>query len=827
MTAQRVNHQFEAAGLRHRNLYFAIFLISSATLLLELTLTRIFDVILWNNLAYLIISSAIFGFGLGGIFIMLWPMKGVATDKLLTRVSVGFAGFVLLLVPALKFIPANFDELASHPFRQLAAFGSLYLFLLIPFFASGLAISIILTRNAEQVHRLYFWDLLGAGIGCIGIFVLPSIIGGEETLIIIGSAGLLAAALFAGGGQFANWLTITATALAILTIAVFANRITFESFVAKRGIGPNQANDNVEFSKWDPISKIDIDRENVPFRKRIVYDGGSQSSSFYSFDGNLDALAENYFVTADNQNRYNSGKYVALSHWLKRADSPRSLIVGSAGGQETLAALAFGASHVDAVEMVCTVMDAATGPYADFTGSLFLNPRVTTTCDEGRSFLRHSGDLYDIIQIHSNHTTSSIGSGSGGASAVYLQTVEAYKEYLSHLTKGGILQINYYVYPRMITTSAKAWSELYPDEDFRQHLVITTGYGPMPTFLIKRSKWTRDEIAAVRYFMGPEVSDERSYEIIFAPGEPEASNVPDDFFQVPLDPNFEASLPYKVFPLTDDRPFFRDLRKGVGRIQADSEGYVPKETAGFINASLRKFIPLESIHLYLLGGLSIIVALVVIPGPLLIFRRKALGKPETVPALIYFACLGAGFIIVELVLIFKFTLLTGFPVYSMATVLLTLLISAAVGSLISESLSRSYGRRAILSVPAFCIAILILVLSFPQLRDLTLGMGQLARILLAAAFIVPIGIPLGMPFPLGIDALKTRAPDLIPWAWGINGFMTAVGSLLSIVISMKFGFDAAIFVAVLIYVIALLSFYFLTKTDPGARAPEDGMADHW
>src|SRR5712691_10636205 len=146
---------------QHRSLYGGIFLISAATLLLELTLTRIFDVILWSILAYLIVSSAIFGFGLGGLFTMLWPMTDVATDKGLTAASLAFASLVLLLIPALRLIPADFNDLLIHPIRQLLAFGSLYLFLLAPFFASGLVISTLLTRHAERVHRLYFSDLFG------------------------------------------------------------------------------------------------------------------------------------------------------------------------------------------------------------------------------------------------------------------------------------------------------------------------------------------------------------------------------------------------------------------------------------------------------------------------------------------------------------------------------------------------------------------------------------------------------------------------------------------------------------------------------------------
>ncbi len=806
----------------NRYLYAGIFLISAATLLLELTLTRILDVLLWSNMAYVIVSSAIFGFGLGGIVLMLWPMADIDTDKLLVATSAGFASLVLLLIPALKWIPADFNDMSVHPVTQLLAFGGLYICLFAPFFASGLAISVMLTRHAERVHRLYFWDLTGAGIGCLGIFVLPSLIGAGETLFVIGGAGVIAALLFARKGSRVGPIGALAVVVLVAVTTGFSGHITFKSFVARDSWFGGSSN-RVEFSRWDPIARIDILSLDTPFLKEILYDRAGQRSRFYSFNGNFEELRQHYFDVidaSDGRNRYNNGKYVALAHWLKQNSSPRTLSIGSAGGQEILAALAWGARHVDAVEMVCTVIDAGKGPYAEFIGHLFTDPRVNVWCDEGRSFLRHSTDKYDIIQLHSNHTIASLANGSGGLTPVHLHTVEAYKEYFARLTRDGILQVNYFVYPRLITTAAKAWSELFPAEDFKRHVLITSGLPTMSTFLVKRSEWTPDEIAGVRRFLSPEFPDGRTYRIIYAPAEPESINVPNEFFAVPLNPKFEAALPYKVFPPTDDRPFFRDLRKDARWMEPDKEGYVPAETASFMNASLsRTFGAKENLHLYVLGGISVVFALVMIAVPLLLFQRKGLGRPETAPALIYFACLGAGFIIVELVLMMKFVLLIGFPIYAMAAVLFTLLASAGVGSYLSERLSRSWGRRTILIIPAFGLIAVLLIIAFPSLRDLTLGMDRPSRILLVMASIIPIGIPLGMPFPLGIQALHSRAPNLIPWAWGVNGFMTIVGSLLAVILSMKIGFDATLLVAVGIYVVALLSFLMLSR---GRRSSEPG-----
>src|SRR2546422_793730 len=230
-----------------RRLYLGVFLISAATLLLELTLTRIFDVILWSNLAYLIVSSAIFGFGVGGIILMRWPMDHVSSARIVAAGASVFAATVLLLIPALVFIPANLDA--------------------------------------------------------VSVFSEPH----------------------SAGRRVAGCAT---TGLVFLTFAA-ANRIELRGLAEKRGVRLGEPRERVEFSRWDPVSKIDVLNEGVPFRRRIIYDGGSQSSSLFQFDGDFEALRKQYFDTLDRGSRYNSGKYAALPHWLKRDAGPRTLIIGS------------------------------------------------------------------------------------------------------------------------------------------------------------------------------------------------------------------------------------------------------------------------------------------------------------------------------------------------------------------------------------------------------------------------------------------------------------------------------------------------------------------
>ena len=759
---------------------------------------RIFDVIVWTNITYLVVSSALFGFGLGGLILFRWPMSTVPTAKLLAAAGWAFALSVVLIVPVLALLPIKPGQ--SLGWLTLAVLlGMLCVGLVVPFVASGVAIAGALARHVRHVHRLYFWDLLGAGVGCLGIFVLPRLIGGEETLLAVAVLGLAGAAMFAPPSSPLRFVSGTGAAFVAVLAVGLADRITFPNLVHKWWTTAAVA----EFSYWDPVSKIDVATES-PNRKRILYDGGQQGSVFYRFNGDLAVLRQTYFTSPYNS--YNSGRYVALSHWLQRDQGGRVLVIGSAGGQETLAALTWGAGHVDAVEMVCTVIKAAQGPFAEFIGGLYSHPRVSAVCDEGRSFLRRSERKYDVIQIHSNHTTSTLARGAGAAAPMYLQTVEAYKDYFTHLTPNGILQINYSIYTKMVATAARAWSELFPGEDFRDHLLITDGLlaNVSKTFMVKRSPWTAQEIAEVRRFLSPGfgVEEPWRYRLTYAPGEPEARNVPEALFQVPLDPKVVASLPYRIEPATDDKPFFRYLRKGVQRLKVDEAGFIPEEVALKINAPLRGIIPLDFAHVYIIGGLSVIIAGCLLLVPLLGLQRTALTRAEGLATLLYFGCLGVGFVVVELVLISKFMLVIP-PIHAMAVVLFAMLVGAGTGSALSMSIYARCGPWAIAAAIGTFVALMVcLLLAFPALDQLALGLKLGARIAFVFLIVFLIGVPLGMPFPLGLAALSVRSPGLIPWGWAINALMTVVGSLLAAVLSLQVGFTTTLVLAIGIYILA-------------------------
>ena len=80
------------------------------------------------------------------------------------------------------------------------------------------------------------------------------------------------------------------------------------------------------------------------------------------------------------------------------------------------------------------------------------------------------------------------------------------------------------------------------------------------------------------------------------------------------------------------------------------------------------------------------------------------------------------------------------------------------------------------------------------------------RIVISVIVIAPLAFCMGMPFPKGLAQLGLHAPDLIPWAWGINGCASVISAVLASLIANHFGFNSVIAMAILLYLIAALSF---------------------
>jgi spermidine synthase len=779
--------------------------------MIELSLIRAFDVLFYPNIAYMIITCAIFAFGLAGIYSVLRPLKASeAVQPFLSSRALLFSIATLAILPVTNLLPFDFYELKADFSTQFLYFLGIYLVLVLPFFLAGLVFTNLFATYAKSVQTLYFWDLAGAAVGSVVLIPFLPAIGPGGILFCAAALGLFASALFSQRKVWSMLAALFGLAVIILPFARSEGYYDFKEHQNKGAVKTARESGMIEYTIWDPISKIDVmyDGENHGWFRYIAYDGGTQTSAFYEFDGDFQYL-RNHLAEEIGTQFWQRG--VLASHYLKRDTDQKVLVIGSAGGQEIKAALMYGSRHVDGVELVGAVVELGKTKYSQYIGNLFHHPKVNVQVGEGRSYLRASREKYDIIQIFSNHTSSSIASGTGAMSTTYLQTADAYQEYFGHLTENGILHINHHYYPKMITTAALAWAQM-GKTNFQQHVVVfeRDGEDTLPTFLVKMQPWTEEELNQLKeLFYADFPGDPNVYRLVEDPLHPENSFLSGEFFTGQLSPELTQQVDFRIEPAMDNRPYFNFLRKNFSPVEINPSHFMSESMAGPMNNYINLnsiAIPLDVAPLVIIGTISLFLAGAFILLPL---HFSEVGKskwPSKSVSLLYFSCLGAGFIIIEFVFIQIFMKLIGSPLYTSSIVIFMLLFSAGIGSFATSKFNITPSNRWQLPFLGVLATVLVLLSIYAVVFNFFLASPLLIRMLVACVLIFPLGFFLGMPFPLGILTLENLPRGAVAWAWGMNGLFTVMGSLAGVILSLTWGFQVTLLIAAFQYVLALLAF---------------------
>jgi hypothetical protein len=82
------------------------------------------------------------------------------------------------------------------------------------------------------------------------------------------------------------------------------------------------------------------------------------------------------------------------------------------------------------------------------------------------------------------------------------------------------------------------------------------------------------------------------------------------------------------------------------------------------------------------------------------------------------------------------------------------------------------------------------------------GLPPSAKIGVTLGLIAPLAFFMGMPFPLGLADTAVGAPELVPWAWGINGCASVLSAVLATLLAIEFGFSWVVIQALVLYGIA-------------------------
>lgn len=805
-----------------KEILFGIFSISMAVMILEIALTRVFSVTLWYHFAFMIVSIALLGFGVSGVFLSLFPFLSrrnmhqnlVILANLFALSSLG--AFILC-----NRIPLNILKL--HPVfpPQFLYLTIYFLSYALPFFLAGLCIGICLVRMPGEVNRIYSSSLLGSGLGCIVIIYILSK-GAVSAIFLASLFGLLAALSF-GMKRISKKARI---AMAIAFVALFVLFINCEDFLSVR-MAPNKALEGREqymiFKKWNAISRVDVFQEPgwhhvmamnkeacqspMPPQLAVTIDGLSLTP-ITKFDGDLSTLK---FIEAST---------ISLPYELKK--NPKVLAIGFGGGLDILGALYYQASSIVGVELNPIIVDLVKGRYRDFSGRLDGYNNVRLYTGEGRSFIKRLDEEFDIIQLHGTDTLAATSSGALSLSENYLYTVEAVRDYYSHLRKDGILAMSRWVSVlpretlRLVSIVIEALKREGIEKPENHIIIVTTPRPALATLLVKKSEFTDDEIREIHSLC------RNKFLVIYTPQmdaypsgwrlseEAEQAKAIFRFFIEKEDKtDFYRRYAYNILPVTDNNPFFFHYFKWTTPLPLLVE---------------LKERPIEILpsHYYLRwkpeygGGMTVLIAVLIIALflssllillPLYSFKRRTLDAPGKGRFLTYFFCLGIGFMFIEIALMQKFILFLGYPTYSISVVLASLLVFSGIGSYITAKLKRKMLKGLTLAIFLLAGIVCSYQLLFPHIFR-TLLQGSLAiRILSSLLMLSPLGFLMGMPFPIGIMLVNRYSSTLIPWVWGVNGFASVLGSIFAAILAISFGFSMVFLLASIAYLIALFAIF--------------------
>lgn len=768
--------------------FVVIALLSFSIIGMELSWTRIFSAEFFYTYAFLILSLAILGLSLGSLALKLFPkLNNInALGYILSLCSV-FA----VLGPILVFkIELNFSELYTS-YLMIGKLLGTVLILSSGFFVAGIGLGILFKNYHREMPRLYMFDLIGAGLGVLLAIYLMNSFGTPMATFLLILPLIISAIIVTPKFQKVIPLVI---GLALLFLIPNAENLLEKE---RKEYGP------VIYKHWDAMSKIKIFDFGVEARGINI--DNMANTPIYAFDGNW--------------NRPDSEKYqfnLPVDYLIKRFDSCVFLSLGSGGGADVLQALQEGATEIHAVEVNPQInrlmlfgdingyrnpkpqenpadsTDSLPPPVYDptidpdtivlcpqFSGYIYSDPRVQVHTEDARAYIRKFENKFDLIYSASSNTWAALASGSFALAENYIFTTDAYVDYWKALSENGFLVMEHQFYmPRLVSEVIDALNQL-GIENPKDHFAVYNLPQRRRKVLLM-SKQPLDD--SLRYYAIAELNEENKPYIYLEYPITVSDSTPDNVINQIVQNGWETmqdSVSSDISPVTDNRPFV--AQQGLWKnFKFGEEGIRPYEFYGF---------PLTKV---VIAAILLVVLVIIIPLNLIPFLTKT-EKLKLAPWLYFFA-IGMAFMIIEVVLIQKYTLLVGPSVYSISAILFTLLIASGIGSRFSQSISEN------LVFPLIIGWVILDIFLFKGINSLFGAMSMTPRILITVLFIAPLGFFMGMPFPKA----TLRVGSLIDWGFAVNGAASVLGSTLIIVIAMNYGFNIAMLTGAGCYLVAYL-----------------------
>lgn len=808
--------------------YAGVFLVTLATLMFEVLLTRIFSVTMWYHFAFVAISVAMFGMSVGAIIVYLFQgyFLPERTKEQMARFAMSFALAVV----------GSFLAHASVPFiaeTSLAGIASLvftYVVISIPFVLSGICVCLALTRFPEYIGKVYAADLTGGALGCILLLYALDFTDAPSVVLLIALLASLAGLCFGYETPLrslrqATWIySALFLALACAQTALARNGHPLIHLMWSKG--EHEVSPLLE--KWNSFSRVrvygDSQALSAPFGWGLSPASPSEPGvRQLSLDIDSDALTVLTHFDGDYKPlEYLKYDVTNLAHYL-RPDG-RVLVVGAGGGRDVLSALIFGQKSIVAVELNPNILKATNGKYGDFTGHLDRLPQVRFFNDEARSFVARSKEEFDIIQISMVDTWAATAAGAFVLSENSLYTTEAWKSFFQHLSPDGLLTVSRWSFGeqsgevyRLVGLAAATLRE-QGIQDVPSHVLVIRRNGPrhlegalvgVATLLLSRTPFSSESVNRIE-----DVSRRMGFDVLLSP----KFALDSTFVDIAAGKQPQSSpgeIQLNLNPPTDDRPFFFLTLRPLDLWKAKAW-----HTPG-LTFNLRAMFVLA-----ILVTTVIALAVLCILVPLFLTASK-IDLRGSFPLLVFFSAIGLGFMLVEISQMQRLMIFLGHPSYALSVVLFVLLISSGLGSLFIQLVDRTTVTRDVPALPLFVLVLVLLSFGFatpPSLRAFASATTPL-RILVANTILFPIGFFMGMAFPLGMKAAAVRSSALAPWLWGINGATSVCASVLAMVIAVSAGISVSFWTGFFSYCIALLAFLAVKRANERAYAPEVHTVD--
>ena len=837
------------------SLYLSVGLVAGAVIALQIGIMRIFSVGSWAHFGSLVVSLAMLGFGLTSAIMCVAKPFFERHWRATAAVSLALFGPLAvacnLLAQQTPFNAIFLIADATQKWRLVANF-ALYL---LPILAGAFVLGSVFLKARDTFNRVYFADLVGSGL-CGLLFLGAMYFLAPRDLILVPLA-------LAGLGAILWFFAVRSVTGMVLVGFLAAGSIAAHlALPGALGIPKLAVSDykGVSYARKFPDARKVFESVS-PFGQIEVY-----SSSYLHFAPGLsDNAAFNLAKMPDNAylGLYIDGEgpsgiirelpadQVSYYHYLPMfypyllKQDADAFVVQFGGGISTSVALASGTRSVTVAESNPAILSAfRTDPgIRAFTGDILGNPKLRVIDQDGRLFLAHAKDRYDVIDLS---LADSAGLSNPGGFAIvekYAYTKEAMASYIRALKDGGILSVTSWnkeeppksvlkLYATMAAAAREAGST-----DISREFFVTSTYLSTATVLYKRGGFDAAEIAKLRdhtrslsfdeiYYPGAAYDESRSGQVLADYraqlfGEAASAKDAPPAGADEAAPDAPADLPATILgrlawthlvagdwdriaqgylfdtrALTNDRPYFAAYIKPVDLWRVTDRLELLQDEWGYL-------------LVWATLGVAAVAAFILVLFPVVFgWRTIFSAAPGKTGTIVYFACLGLGYIMVEVGLISSFVQALSNATVSASILITGMLVFSGCGSFVSEY----FLDRARKTMPLVFLAIAALLIGYGFFLDRALdSVGALPygpRLLVCFALIFPPAFLMGFPMPTAMTLLgRLRKDHMFLWAWGINGCFSVTGAAMVPIIATGFGLSAVLMVSGAAYLLAIPAFF--------------------